>query len=100
MPSEYNIRHNKVAGYIHWTICKHRGFQVTDRYNEHIPGSVINDNGTTIMWDILVITDRKILAHLTNVLQHHKKEKTCLLIDMAIADDSNINTKETEKLSK
>ena len=29
-----------------------------------------------------------------------KKEKTCLLIDIAIPDDSNANTKETEKLSK
>ena len=29
-PSEYNYRHNMVAGYIHWTICKHMGLQVTD----------------------------------------------------------------------
>ena len=29
-----------------------------------------------------------------------KKEKICILIDTAIPDDSNINTKETEKLSK
>jgi hypothetical protein len=29
-----------------------------------------------------------------------KKEKTCLLIDIAVPDYSNINTKETEKLSK
>ena len=29
-----------------------------------------------------------------------KKEKTCLLIDIAIPDYSNFNTKETEKLSK
>jgi hypothetical protein len=28
-----------------------------------------------------------------------KKEKTCLLIDIAIPHDSNVNTKETEKLS-
>jgi hypothetical protein len=27
-----------------------------------------------------------------------KKEKTCLLISIAIPDDSNVNTKETEKL--
>jgi len=31
---------------------------------------------------------------------HDKTEKTSLLIDTAIPDDSNINTKETEKLSK
>jgi aromatic ring hydroxylase len=30
-PSEYNYRHNKVAGYIHWMICKHMGLQVTDK---------------------------------------------------------------------
>jgi hypothetical protein len=29
-----------------------------------------------------------------------KKEKTYLLIDIAIPDDSNVNTEETEKLSK
>jgi hypothetical protein len=27
--SEYTDRHNKVAGYIHRTICKHMGLQVT-----------------------------------------------------------------------
>jgi hypothetical protein len=29
-----------------------------------------------------------------------KKEKTCLLIDVAITDDSDVSIKETEKLSK
>jgi len=29
-----------------------------------------------------------------------KEEKTCLLIDIAIPDDSHFNTRETEKLSK
>jgi hypothetical protein len=28
-----------------------------------------------------------------------KKEKTCLLIDIATQDDPNVNTKETEKLT-
>jgi len=31
---------------------------------------------------------------------HDKQEKTCLLIDTAIPDDSNFNTKENEKLNK
>ena len=30
VPSEYTDRHNKVAGYIHWMICKHMGLQVSD----------------------------------------------------------------------
>jgi hypothetical protein len=31
---------------------------------------------------------------------HGKKVKTCLPIKIVIPDDSNVNTKETEKLSK
>jgi hypothetical protein len=34
------------------------------------------------------------------MVQHYKKEKTCVLIETATSDDSTINTKETEKLSK
>ena len=35
-----------------------------------------------------------------DILLHDKKEKTCLPIDIALLVDSNVNTKETEKLSK
>ena len=31
---------------------------------------------------------------------HDKKENTCLLIDIDIPDDSHVNTKDTDKLSK
>jgi hypothetical protein len=41
-PSEYTNRHNKVAGYSHWMICK----QVTDKYYEHTPARKINVTGT------------------------------------------------------
>ena len=36
-PSEYTSRHNEVAGYIQWKICKHMGLHVTDKYYRHIP---------------------------------------------------------------
>ena len=44
-------------------ICKHMWFQVTDKYYKHVLERVINVNGTTIMWDTLVITDQTILAN-------------------------------------
>jgi len=62
-PSEYANRHYKVAGYIHWMICKHMGLQVPYKYYEHVPERVLCVNSTTIMWDVLVITDRTILAN-------------------------------------
>jgi len=63
VPSEYSNRHNMVAGFIHRTVCKHMGLQVTDKYCEHMPERVINVNGTTVIWDTLVITDQIILAN-------------------------------------
>ena len=62
-PSEYTNRHNMVAAYIRWMICKHTGLQVTDKYYEYIPEVVPNVNGTTIMWYVLVTTNRTILAN-------------------------------------
>jgi hypothetical protein len=55
--SEYTNRHNKMAAYIHQTIHEYTGSQVTDRCCEHVPERVINIHSTTIMWDILVITN-------------------------------------------
>ena len=57
------IRQNMAALYIYWTIRKRMGFQVTDKYYEHVPERVININGTAIMWDVLVVTDRTISAN-------------------------------------
>ena len=91
--SEYTNRHNNVAVYIHWMIWKLKGLQVTENYYEYIPERVINVNSTTIMWDIPVITDWTILANWPDVVLHDKKEKTCLLIDIAIPDISNFNVK-------
>jgi hypothetical protein len=33
-PFLYTIRHNKVAGYVHWTLCKHKGLQGNEKYYE------------------------------------------------------------------
>ena len=52
------------------------------------------------MWDAPVITERTIVLNLPGVVLHDKTEMTCLLIDVAIPDDSDGNTTETEQLSK
>jgi len=76
------------------------GLQVTERYCVRIPVRVINVNGTTVMWYVPVITDRKILANRRDIILNDKKEKPCLLIDIDTPDDSKVNIKETEKRSK
>jgi len=48
------------------------------------------------MWDVLVITSQTVLANRPDILLCDKKEKTCLLIAIAIPDESNFNTKELD----
>jgi hypothetical protein len=52
VPFECTSRCSKVAGYIHWTVFKHVGLQVTDKFFEHRQIC-----GTTVMWHVPVITD-------------------------------------------
>ena len=97
--SEHTNRHNKMAGYINWTVCKLMGLRVTDRYCGLISDRVINVNGTTGIWDVPVITDRTVPANRPDAVLRDKTEKTFLLIDIALPDDPNVNTKVTEELS-
>jgi len=57
-----------MAGYMHWTICKHVGLQITDKYCERKPERVINVKSATVMLDVLVITDRIILANRPDIV--------------------------------
>jgi hypothetical protein len=45
------------------------------------------------LYNFKVVTDRTILADQPATALHDKKEKTCLLIDIAVPDDSNFKTK-------
>ena len=59
----------------------------TDKHYEHIRESVTAVNDTTIMWAVPISTDRTILANRPDIVPHDKKEKTCVIIDIATPDD-------------
>jgi hypothetical protein len=99
-PTEYTHRHNKIANYLHWTMLKHLGLNVPEKWYEHKPEKVVNTDDITIMYDMTVLTDRTIGANRPDIIFHNKKEKQCLLIDVAVPDDANISLKEAEKISK
>ena len=71
------------------------GLPVTDRYRQNTAETVINVKGTAIMWETTVI-----LAKRPDIALRVKQQKTCLLIEIATPDYSNVNTEETGKLSK
>jgi len=51
--------------------------KVTDKwaYYKHTPEKFINANGTAIMWDVPVITNRTILVNRPDIVLHDKERR-------------------------
>ena len=97
---EYLKRHNNAAAYIHWKILEHYNIKATEKWYEHNPETVTENERVTILWDMQVHTDKTIKANKPDIIIKDKKEKTCMLIDMAVPSDRNTSVKVAEKLSK
>ena len=99
--TEYINRHNNAAAYMHWKILKHYNIKANDdKWYEHQPETVTENEKVTILWDMQVHTDKTIKANKPDIIIKDKQEKTCMLIDMAIPADRNTSVKVAEKLSK
>ena len=99
-PNEYLYRHNRVAQYLHWKICKLYGAQHAKNWYEHQPEIVTETDIVTILWDYSIETNRKIKANKPDITVKNKREKSCKLIDVKTPADKNASVAEFEKLSK
>jgi len=54
----------------------------------------------TVLWNQAVHMEREVTASRQDVIINSKKEKTCVLVDVAVPTDRNVVQKETEKKLK
>ena len=85
---------------MHWTICKEFSIEVKERWYEHEPKTLTENDSVTILWDMPIHTDRTIAANRPDIVLKNKKDKTCLLIDMTIPLNTYTSVKTMEKLTK
>ena len=76
---------------MHWKICKEFGIEVKERWYEHEPKTVTENDSITILWDMPIHTDRTIAAKRPDIVLNNKKDKPF---------DTNTSVKTTEKLTK
>ena len=98
--TEYLKRHNEVARYVHWELCKNYNIKVADKWYDHEPLSVVENKEVNILYDFSIQTDRLIRANRPDIVIKDKKNMRCTLIDVAIPADKNIAIKEHEKITK
>ena len=98
--TDYIQRHDKAAGYLYWRICKHYKFPAADKWYEHNPEKMTENETATILRDMPLNTDKEIKANRPDIIIKDKKEKKCIMIDMSTPSEKNVSIKEIEKLSK
>ena len=98
--TDYIKRHNNASAYMHWEILNYDNINTTTKWYDHKPERVIENEIATILWDMQVHNDRTMNANKPDIIIKDKREKTCMLIDMAVPSDRNTSVKVAEKLSK
>ena len=96
---EYKRRHDNLAKIVHWKIARKHNFEAGDKWYEHEPESVLQNQDYKILWDFSIQTD-VIEAQRPDLVVVDKKERSCKIIDFAVPGDSRIEEKEKDKIEK
>ena len=96
----YLNRHNAVASYIHWKLCKLVDLPSNNTWYNHTPEKVSENETTKMLYDFNIYTDKKITHRRPDLVIHKKKERETLIIDFACPMDHNVDAKEKEKIDK
>ena len=97
---EYKRRHDNLGKIVHWKLAGKRNFEAGDKWYEHEPESVLENEDYKILWDFSIQTDHVIEARRPDLVVVDKKRRTCKIIDFAVPGDSRIEEKEKEKIEK
>ena len=98
--TEYISRRNNAVAYLHWSICKDHGIEITDKWHQHETVMHSKDNNITPSWDMSVNTDRAITANRPDIVVKDSVNSPYKLIDKTVPSDWNVALKEKKKKSK
>ena len=90
-------RHGTVARAVHWGLCKKYQMPCNNKWYEHQPQPVTENENAKLLWGHSIRTDRGIPAHRPDLTPVDKTIITESLIDVAVPWDSRAEQKEQEK---
>ena len=95
---EYKSRHDKVCLNLHWGLCQKFGIEVSEKWYQHHPEAVMENEECKILWDFMIQCDREIQHRKPDIVVVDKKTNKCQIIDVACPSDINLIGKRMEKL--
>ena len=85
---------------VHWKLARKCNFEAGDKWYEHEPESVLENEDYKILWDFIIQTDHVIEARRPDLVAVDKKDRSCKIIDVGVPGDSRIEEKEKDKIEK
>ena len=58
---EYKRRHDTVAKLVHWNLCEKHNLERKEKWYEHCPEGVVEDEDVKLIWDINIQCDNPML---------------------------------------
>ena len=97
---EYKRHHDNVAKKCHWELCKKNGLEHKEKWYEHKPEGVAENEGVKVLWDMNIQCDNVIEARRPDIVIIDKKGKSCIIVDIAVPADVRVHEKERGKVEK
>ena len=83
-------RHNNVARYIHCWLCEKFKLRNTDKWYEHRPEGVSENDNCKILWDVMIQCDKEIQARRPDIVVVDKCKREVRIVDIAIPGDASV----------
>ena len=82
---------------MHWKLPRKCNFEARDKWYDHEPESVLENEDYKILWDLSIQTDHVIEARRPDLVVVDKKETSSKMIDFAVPGDSRIEEKDKDR---
>ena len=86
---EYKSRHDNVKRIVHWKLCRNCNLERSEKWYEHTPEGVVDNEEVKILWDVMIRCDREIKTRKPDIVVVIKNERSCAIIDIAIPGDES-----------
>ena len=97
---EYKRIQDTVAKLVHWKLYEKHNLERKEKWYEHCPEGVVEDDDVKLIWDINIQCDNVIEARRPDLILVDKMVKSCVIIDVAIPGSCKIREKKIEKIEQ
>ena len=97
---EYKRRHDNIARLVHWKLCCKYDIDRSEKWYEHQPERVVENESYKILWDMTIQCDHIIAARKPDIVVVEKKNNKAIIVDIASPWDYRVHEKEGEKVEK